>query len=243
METTVKHSAIEPLPATLLEALGKYDTPTICNAMEIVAPERRLIGYTTKPLVCPFPDLPPMVGYARTATIRATSASSLPPPEQRAQRTAYYEYCGTGHGPRISVIQDLDGANIGFGAFWGEVQSSLHKALGCLGVVTDGSIRDIPQWAPEFQALAGSIGPSHAYVHLAGFGEDVCVAGMTVRSGELIHADRHGAVVIPFDIAPKLVDAAKLCERREEPILGIARSSSFSLEKLKDALSRSAEIH
>ena len=67
--------------------------------------------------------------------------------------------------------------------------------------------------------------------------------GMTVRSGELIHADRHGAVVIPFDIAPKLVDAAKLCERREEPILGIARSSSFSLEKLKDALSRSAEIH
>ena len=239
----MKHSAIEPLPATLLEALGKYDTPTICNAMEIVAPERRLIGYTTKPLVCPFPDLPPMVGYARTATIRATSASSLPPAEQRAQRTAYYEYCGTGHGPRISVIQDLDGANIGFGAFWGEVQSSVHKALGCLGVVTDGSIRDIPQWAPEFQALAGSIGPSHAYVHLAGFGEDVCVAGMTVRSGELIHADCHGAVVIPFDIAPKLVDAAKLCERREEPILGIARSSSFSLEKLKDALSRSAEIH
>ena len=130
-----------PLPASVLEALGRYDTPTICNAMEIVAPERRLIGYTTKPLVCPFPDLPPMVGYARTVTIRATAASSVPAAEQQARRIAYYEYVGTGHGPRISVIQDVDGADLGFGAFWGEVQSNVHKALGCLGVITDGSIR------------------------------------------------------------------------------------------------------
>jgi len=232
-----------PHPASLLEALTRYDTPTICNALEVVAPERRLTGFTTKPLVCPFPDLPPMVGYARTATIRATSASPLSAADARAQRVAYYEYCGTGIGPRISVIQDLDGANIGFGAFWGEVNSSVHKALGCLGVVTDGSIRDIPAWAPGFQALAGSIGPSHAYVHLAGFGESVCVAGMTVRSDDLIHADRHGAVVIPANIADKVPDAARLCERREEPILSIARSSSFTVEKLKEALARSAEIH
>jgi regulator of RNase E activity RraA len=232
-----------PHPASLLEALARYDTPTICNAMEVVAPERRLVGFTTKPLVCPFPDLPPMVGYARTATIRATSASSLSAADARAQRAAYYEYCGTGLGPRISIIQDLDGANIGFGAFWGEVNSSVHKALGCLGVVTDGSIRDIPQWAPGFQALAGSIGPSHAYVHLAGFGETVCVAGMTVSSDDLIHADQHGAVVIPANVAAKLPDAAELCGRREEPILGIARSPSFTVEKLKEALAKSAEIH
>ena len=232
-----------PHPASLLEALARYDTPTICNAMEVVAPERRLVGFTTKPLVCPFPDLPPMVGYARTATIRATSASKLSAAEGRAQRVAYYEYCGTGYGPRISIIQDLDGANIGFGAFWGEVNSSVHKALGCLGVVTDGSIRDIPAWAPGFQALAGSIGPSHAYVHLAGFGETVCVAGMTVSSDDLIHADCHGAVVIPANIAAKLPDAAELCGRREEPILGIARSPSFTLDKLKEALAKSAEIH
>lgn len=232
-----------PHPASLLETLARWDTPTICNALEVVAPERRLIGYTTKPLVCPFPDLPPMVGYARTATIRATSPSSLSPADQRAQRLAYYEYCGTGHGPRISVIQDLDGINIGFGAFWGEVNSSVHKALGCLGVVTDGSIRDIPAWAPGFQALAGSIGPSHAFVHLAGFGETVCVAGMTVSSDDLIHADRHGAVVIPANIAEKLPDAARLCERREEPILSIARDPSFTVAKLKEALAKAAEIH
>ncbi|MFT6672343.1 MAG: regulator of RNase E activity RraA [Afipia broomeae] len=232
-----------PHPASLLETLARWDTPTICNALEVVAPERRLIGFTTKPLVCPFPDLPPMVGYARTATIRATSASKLSAADQRAQRVAYYEYCGTGHGPRISVIQDLDGANIGFGAFWGEVNSSVHKALGCLGVVTDGSIRDIPAWAPGFQALAGSIGPSHAFVHLAGFGETVSVAGMTVSSDDLIHADRHGAVVIPANVAAKLPDAARLCERREEPILGIARDPGFTVEKLKEALAKAAEIH
>jgi len=235
--------AAAPVPPSVLEALARFDTPTICNAMELVAPERRLSGYTVKPLVCPFPDLPPMVGYARTATIRATTTSGLAAAAQRDQRLAYYEYVGTGHGPRISVIQDLDGANIGFGAFWGEVNSALHKALGCLGVVTDGSIRDIPQWAPGFQALAGSIGPSHAHVHLAGFGDTVNVAGMTVRSGDIIHADRHGAVVIPADIAARLPEAADLCARREEVILSIARSDAFSLDKLKAALARAAEIH
>ncbi len=73
-----------PHPASLLEALARWDTPTICNALEVVAPERRLTGFTVKPLVCPFPDLPPLVGYARTATIRATSPSSLSAADQRA---------------------------------------------------------------------------------------------------------------------------------------------------------------
>src|SRR3981081_2901566 len=242
-ENALTNPAIAPLPASVLEALARYDTPTICNAMEIVAPSRRLIGYTTKPLVCPFPDLPPIVGYARTVTIRSVLQSGLAAAEQSKRRIDYYEYVGTGLGPRICVIQDIDGPDVGYGAFWGEVQSSVHKALGCLGVVTDGSIRDIPQWAPGFQALAGSIGPSHAYVHADSFGGEVRVAGMTVRSGDLIHADRHGAVVIPLDVAPELPDAAELCGRRETPILEIARSSSFTLEKLKEALARSAEIH
>jgi regulator of RNase E activity RraA len=242
-EEDVTDHAKKPLASEILAALAKYDTPTICNAMEVVAPERRLIGFTTRPLVCPFPDLPPIVGYARTATIRATSASGLPPAEQQAQRLAYYEYVGTGEEPRISVIEDIDGAEAGYGAFWGEVNSAIHKALGCLGVITDGSIRDIPQWAPGFQALAGSIGPSHAHVHVAGFGDEIRVAGMTVRSDDLIHADQHGAVVIPHDVAAKLPEAAELCGRREEPILAIARGSSFSLQTLRDALKRSSEIH
>ena len=80
-----------PVPASVLEALARYDTPTICNAMEVIAPERRLIGYTTKPLVCPFPDLPPMVGYARTVAIRSVLKSSLPAEEQSKRRIDYYE--------------------------------------------------------------------------------------------------------------------------------------------------------
>jgi regulator of RNase E activity RraA len=242
-ENAVNKAVAAPLPASVLEALTRYDTPTICNAMEIVAPERRLIGYTTKPLVCPFPDLPPMVGYARTVTIRSVLKSTLPPDEQAKRRIAYYEYVGTGFGPRITVIQDIDGADAGYGAFWGEVQSNVHKALGCLGVITDGSIRDIPQWAPGFQALAGSVGPSHAWVHAEHWGGEVRVAGMTVHSDDLIHADQHGAIVIPVDIAAKIPEAAELCGRRETPILEIARSPDFTLEKLKEALKRSSEIH
>jgi regulator of RNase E activity RraA len=233
----------DPLPSSVLEALGRYDTPTICNAIELVAPGRRLVGYTTTHLHCPFPDLPPIVGYARTAEIRATAKSSSSPAADKQMKLDYYEYVGTGPGPRISVIQDLDGAQAGFGAFWGEVNSAIHKALGSLGVVTDGSIRDIPQWAPGFQALAGVIGPSHAHVHLVGFAREVRVAGMTVRSGDLVHADRHGAVVIPVDIAAQLPEAAELMARREAVILDIARGSGFTIDKLKQAITRSDVIH
>ena len=108
------------------------------------------------------------------------------------------------------VIQDLDGHDVGFGAFWGEVMSAVHKGLGLLGVVTDGCIRDIDQWAPGFQALAGSIMPSHAHVHLHDFGKEVRVAGMLVRSGDLVHADRHGAVTIPAHLAAKIPAACDL---------------------------------
>src|SRR5277367_3906398 len=104
LENAVTNSTPAPLPAALLEALARYDTPTICNAMEVIAPERRLIGYTTKPLVCPFPNLPPMVGYARTVTIRSVLQSGLPAAEKASRRIAYYEYVGTGFGPRITVI-------------------------------------------------------------------------------------------------------------------------------------------
>ena len=140
---------------------------------------------------------------------------------------------------RITVIQDLDGANVGYGAFWGEVQSNVHKALGCLGVVTDGSIRDIPMWAPEFQALAGSIGPSHAHVHLQDFDETVSVAGMIVRPGDLIHADCHGAIVIPVEAAEKIPAACDLLARREEVILTIARVEGFHH---REAESRDGEV-
>ncbi len=225
-----------------LAALAKFATPTICNGLEIVVPERRGHGYTIQHLHPANPALPPIVGFARTVQIRAVQPTSVPADEMKKRRVEYYRYVANGPQPSIAVIQDLD-PEPGFGAFWGEVQSNVHKALGCLGVITDGSIRDIPQWAPGFQALAGSIGPSHAWVHAESFSGEVRVAGMTVHSDDLIHADQHGAIVIPVDIAAKIPEAAELCGRRETPILEIARSPDFTLEKLKDALKRSSEIH
>ena len=230
-------------PADLMAKLKSFDTPTICNALEIIDAGRRTTGFTKRPLVCPFPDLAPIVGYARTATVRATHANELTGAKAREQRVGYYEYVAAGPGPTVSVIQDLDGADVGFGAFWGEVQSAVHSGLGCLGVVTDGCIRDIPQWAPGFQALAGSIAPSHAYIHLHDYGREVRVAGMVVKSGDLIHADRHGAVVIPHDMAGKIPAACDLLARKEAVILDIARKPGFNVTKLKEALLKQEEIH
>ena len=231
------------LDAKLLAQLATFDTPTICNALEIVAPERRATGFTVRPLVCPFPDLAPICGYAKTATIRSSHTSELSGKPARDQRVAYYEYMASKPAPGICVIQDLDGHDVGFGAFWGEVQSTVHKALGLLGVVTDGCIRDIPQWAPGFQALAGSIAPSHAHVHLAGFGQQVRIHGMLVRSGDLVHADRHGAVVIPEAVAAKIPAACDLLARKEAVILELARKPGFTVAKLRDALQKQDEIH
>ena len=231
------------IDAALLAKLKTYDTPTICNALEILDPARRLTGFTVKPLVCPFPALPPMVGYAKTAAHRSTHVHELDAAKAREQRIAYYEYVASQPAPGIMVMQDLDGADVGFGAFWGEVMSAVHRGLGCLGVVTDGSIRDIDQWAPGFQALAGSIVPSHAHVHLADFGKEVRVAGMPVRSGDLVHADRHGAVTIPEALAEKVPAACDLLARKEAAILEMARAPGFNVAKLSEALKKQDEIH
>src|SRR5260370_7737903 len=117
------------------------------------------------------------------------------------------------------VIEDLDGEHAGYGAFWGEVQSNVHKALGCLGTVTNGSIRDIPQIPEGFQMLAGSIGPSHAYVHLVEFGGAVNVHGMAARSGDLVHPDRHGAVGVPMGQISPIISAADALTTPQSPIL------------------------
>jgi regulator of RNase E activity RraA len=174
--------------------LRSIDTPTVCNLIEIVAPERRGAGYTVQHLHCPFPDLPPMVGFAKTVTIRARDAVSGP--SYMAKRMDYLDYVAAAPQPSVVLIQDLD-EPAGCGAFWGEVQTNVHKALGCLGTVTNGSVRDIPAVALDFQMLAGSLGPSHAYVHVVEFGIPVNLHGMAAQSGDLIHADRHGAVIVP----------------------------------------------
>ena len=226
-----------------LAALAAFDTPTICNALEIVLPESRARGYTTRPAVCGFPALKPIVGFARTARIRAKSPPSLAPADVRRLRHDYYRYVDTGPKPSLILIQDLDGEDAGYGAFWGEVQSAIHKGLGALGVITDGSVRDIDAWAPGFQFLAATIGPSHAYAHVVDFGSEIEVFGMRVRSGDIVHADRHGAVVIPSGAIAELRDAVEKIARREAAILAVARAPDCTAEKLIDVFSEQDAIH
>ena len=179
--------------------------------MEILAPEPRGYGYTTRPLYCLRPDLGPMVGYARTATICSDLPGRYSPEEMQRRRISYYTYVEKGGPlPSIIVIQDVSDS-VGKGSFWGEVNSNVHKGLGAVGLVTNGSIRDVPDMADGFQMLAGMVLPSHAWVHACEWGVGVVVHGMAVADGDLIHADQHGAVVIPHDVAGALPDAVGPC--------------------------------
>jgi regulator of RNase E activity RraA len=212
--------------------LRSIDTPTICNLIEIVAPERRGIGYTASHLHCPFPDLPPMVGFAKTATIRARDhVSEL----SYIKRMDYLDYVAAAPRPSVVVIQDKD-EPAGYGAFWGEVQTNVHKALGCLGTVTNGSVRDIASVAEGFQMLAGSIAPSHAYVHIVEFGLSVNVHSMEVQSGDLIHADRHGAVVVPVKNIDAMAAALDRLMKREARIIAAARAPGATAATIKAAM-------
>jgi regulator of RNase E activity RraA len=213
--------------------LRSIDTPTVCNLIEIVAPERRGAGYTVRHLHCPFPDLPPMVGFAKTVTIRAKDAVSGSSYMQK--RMEYLDYVAAAPSPSVVLIEDLDDP-AGYGAFWGEVQSNVHKALGCLGTVTNGSIRDIAAIAPGFQMLAGSIAPSHAYVHVVEFGLPVNIHGMNAASGDLIHADRHGAVVVPADKVEAMKAALDKLSKQEARIIAAARTPGATVQTIKAAI-------
>lgn len=237
-EINATHNVVDD---ELLATLGKYDTPTICNALEIAAPERpRSVGYTRQSFVAADPSLPAMVGYARTAMIRAVVGVTAE--EKRAKALEYYEYTAQGPGPTIVVVQDVD-AHTGTAAWWGEVHTALHQGLGALGAITNGAIRDLDDCARGFNLLGGSVGPSHSYVHVADFGCEVDIFGMTVEHGTLIHADKHGAVMIPHEIAERLPTALETIVQRESVILEAIRSPGFGIDELRKAVGESAEIH
>jgi regulator of RNase E activity RraA len=214
--------------------LRSIDTPTVCNLIEIAAPERRGSGYTVKHLHCPFPDLPPMVGFAKTVTMRAKDKVPLGETGYMQKRLDYLDYVAAAPTPGIVIIEDLDDP-VGYGAFWGEVQTNVHQALGCLGTITNGSVRDIPMVAPGFQMLAGSMAPSHAYVHVVDCGVPVNVHGMAVQSGDLVHADRHGAVVVPVAAIDAMQAAADGLAAKEAKIIAAARSGK-GVEAIKAAM-------
>ncbi|MGH7056975.1 MAG: RraA family protein [Acetobacteraceae bacterium] len=221
-----------------LERLKQWDTPTICNGLEIVAPERRATGFTVHPMVAAQRVLPPIVGLARVGTIRAREA----PRGKVVSRLDWYDYVADARLPTVVVLQDIDDRP-GFGAFWGEVHSAVHKALGAEGCVTNGSFRDCDLLASGFQIIGGSIGPSHAHVHLVDFGKPVDVCGMQAAHDDVIHADFHGAVVIPAEAVRKLPEAIALVAKRERVILEVCGQAGFTPAKLRAAVARAGEIH
>lgn len=215
------------LSADQLDALRRYNTPTIANAIEVFNVRPRHVGFLPHAIRCLLPSIGPIVGYAVTSKTRADWSEPM-----EADRSAdYLRYVASQGGPKIAVGQDLDDPP-GLGAQFGEVNATIHKRLGCVGHVTDGCPRDLDEVEGLGFGLFGR-NPcvSHAYVRLVEFGVPVTLAGVTIQPGELIHADKHGVCLIPEAIAPRLAEACAEVERMERPLLEICRSAEFDLEE------------
>ena len=152
----------------------------------------------------------------------------------RARRLAYNRSMAGGAGPTAAVVEDVDYPNC-IAGWWGEVNVAIHKGLGLAGAITNGVMRDLDVMDEGFPVLAGSIGPSHGYVHVVEIGTPVSVMGMRVAQGELVHADRHGALVVPTEVIPELKRAIETVIASEAIVLGPAREPGFDIEKLEEA--------
>jgi 4-hydroxy-4-methyl-2-oxoglutarate aldolase len=225
----------DPLSSDLLAELRLYSSPTVANAVETFNLQPRTAGFMSSQIRCIFPEFGTMVGYAYTATIRA---SSTPPGGAGALRPAMWRELEKIPSPRVIVIQDLDDPP-GVGAFWGDVQSNIHRALGCNGTVTNGSVRDLDEVrALGFHFFAGSVSVSHAYVHLVEIGVPVHVGGLTVRPGDIIHGDQHGVLSVPREIAGRISEGVAKVEQVERQLITYCQSPGFTRQGLEDLFNK-----
>jgi len=218
----------------LFARLRAVDTPTICNAIEVAQNKRGFSNFTHRQMVMTEPDAPAMVGYALTAKIRGKNAPEDSPETLKERRMGYYKYVAEGARPGLVVIEDADQQEA-CGAFWGEINTNIHKGFGLGGVVTNGVVRDLGDIPSGFPLLAGAIGPSHGFVHLLEYDCPVEVYGMQVRPGDLVHADRHGACVIPGDIQDKMITALDQLHKSESIILTAAKKPGFDFAAFEAA--------
>ena len=219
---------------TLLTLLHQVDTPTVCNAIEVVQGKRGFDAFTRGTVLSSAPESGAIVGYARTAKLSAIAPPSEPAEVIRERRMAYYRYMANASTPAVAVIEDLDYPAC-IGAYWGEINTTVHKGFGIAGVLTNGVMRDLGDLPDGFPVIAGSIGPSHGFVHLRDIDCPVTVFGMTVNPGDLIHADRHGAVVIPADVVPGLEAGIAKLMQTERIVLDAARRPDFDFDSFADA--------
>ncbi|MDI7261953.1 MAG: RraA family protein [Thermodesulfobacteriota bacterium] len=211
-----------------LKAICCWSTCAVSNAIELFNIRSRNEGFMLPEIKCMFPELGPMIGYAVTVVISADS-----PEGRRVQPAEWWEEIVKIPEPRIAVIHDLDRPVVG--SFWGEVNANIHKALGCIGAVTDGSVRDLDEVREmRFHLFSSCVTVSHAYVHLVEAGIPVKVGGLMVKPGDLIFGDQHGILSIPQEIARDVSKAAQLVEDWERPVINYCKSKAFSIEGLKE---------
>ena len=219
------------IASEVLTALRGLSTPTVSNAIELFNVRPRNQGYLAPEVRCLFPDLGVMVGHA--VTLRFAAEQPAPRP---ASRYESWKYILETPAPRVLVLQDLDQPP-GAGAYVGEVMATIHQRLGCIGAVTNGHFRDLDEvHALGFHFFAAGVCVSHAYVHLVDFGTPVKVGGLVVRTGDLIHADKHGVLTVPKEIAAEIPAAAAQVTEREQRLIAHCQSPDFSLEELKRLL-------
>jgi len=221
------------MDAILRELLCLVDTPTVCNAIEVVQGKRGFAAFTRGTMICTEPGLA-AVGYAVTARIAALAPSSDAAEVIRARRIAYYRAMHDGLKPSIAVVEDTDFPHC-IGAYWGEVNTTIHQGFGMAGALTNGVVRDLGDLPHGFPVIAGSIGPSHGFVHVVDLGQPVRIFGLTIAQGDLIHADRHGALVIPPAVVPHLAAAIRKMQATERLILDPARMPGFDFDKFEAA--------
>ena len=228
-------SEISPIDADLLETLRRIPSCSIANAIETFSIMPRNEGFMGPEIKSIFPGMGHMIGYAATAKI---VADAPPSGHMNVARTDWVDEIMKVPAPRVVVIEDMDYPNP-IGSFWGEVQSNLHKALGAVGTVTNGGVRDLDEMQEVgFFAFASCVLVSHAYVHLTDVGVPVKVGGLEVSPGDIIQGDQHGVLRIPRDIAADIPDAVRRIERNEQELIGYAQSAGFTVDGLKEMLSQ-----
>jgi 4-hydroxy-4-methyl-2-oxoglutarate aldolase len=220
-----------------LEQFRRLSTCLVASAIETFRVRLPNAGFADSSIRCIFGDQPAIAGYAATARMRGSN-----PPMETGKTYDYYDRTDwwndilTIPAPRVVVIEDVDDP-AGLGAFVGEVHANILLALGCIGIVTNGAVRDLTDIRPtEFQMFAGNVSVSHAYAHVFDFGGAVQVGGLKVLPGDLIHGDCHGVQTVPLEIADKVPAAAREIGQRRQDLVGLRRSAGFTIERLRQAI-------